>query len=142
MLASTIEKQVAGMNRPENQQRLLRNDLPSDQANGADTVAVGDSPVERQALLLHAIDSADKSIKVSAFVLNEDIARLLAEKKERMQAEGKPFEVQVVLDPGVYGYGGTPNEKGFQMLEDAHERPADLLNHIALAERGDRLSPE
>ncbi|MGB2893436.1 MAG: hypothetical protein WBC03_10870 [Albidovulum sp.] len=28
------------------------------------------------------------------------------------------------------------------MLEDAHERPADLLNHIALAERGDRLSPE
>ncbi|MCB2124222.1 MAG: hypothetical protein H6897_13210 [Rhodobacteraceae bacterium] len=32
--------------------------------------------------------------------------------------------------------------RGFQMLEDAHERPADLLNHIALAERGDRLSPE
>lgn len=118
VLASTIEKQVAGMNRPENQQRLLRNDLPAEQANGVDTVAVGDSPVERQALLLHAIDSAEKSIKVSAFVLNEDLARLLAEKKERMEAEGKPFEVQVVLDPGVYGYGGTPNEKGFQMLED------------------------
>jgi hypothetical protein len=28
----------------------------------------------------------------------------------------------VVLDPGIYGYGGTPNEKGYRYLED-HDIP-------------------
>lgn len=118
LLADTLENTVEEINAPTNQGRLLREDLPSDAARGQDVVAVGDSPAERQALLLHAIDSADRSIKVSAFVMNEDIARLLADKQDRMQAEGKPFDVQVVLDPGIYGYGGTPNEAGYTMLED------------------------
>ncbi|MEW6280722.1 MAG: phospholipase D family protein, partial [Candidatus Eremiobacterota bacterium] len=117
-LADGLEGAVERMNGKANMQRLSRSEPPSDRQVGSDTVAVGDTSAERQALVLHAIDSADRFIKVSAFVMNEDMARLLAEKKERMEAQGKPFEVQVVLDPSLYGYGGTPNEKSFRLLED------------------------
>lgn len=118
LLADGLEQAVGRMNAPGNMQKLQTSRLPSEAATGADTVAVGDTAAERQALILHSIDSADKFVKVSAFVLNADMARLLADKRDRMQAEGKPFEVQVVLDPGMYQYGGTPNEKSFKMLED------------------------
>ncbi len=118
LLADGLEGAVQRMNSPQNMQRLKRSQPPSDAKAGENTVAVGDTSPERQALVLHAVESADKFIKVSAFVLNEDLARLLADKKDAMAKEGKPFDVQVVLDPGVYQYGGTPNEKGFQMLED------------------------
>ena len=43
------------------------------------------------------------------------MARALVEKKNKM---GEDFQVRVVLDPGIYGYGGTPNEKGYRYLED------------------------
>lgn len=118
LLADGLEGAVGRMNSPQNREKLSRSQLPSDQAVGQNTVAVGDTSAERQALVLNAVESADKFIKVSAFVLNEDLARLLADKRDKMAAEGKPFDVQVVLDPGVYQYGGTPNEKGFKMLED------------------------
>lgn len=118
LLASDLESTIKGLNSPKNQERLLRHDVPSAEVAGRDTVSVGDTPAERQALMLHAIDTAESHIKMSTFVLTEDIARLLAEKKERMEAAGKPFKVEVVMDPGVYGYGGTPNERGYKMLED------------------------
>lgn len=75
---------------------------------GTDTVAVGDTSAERTAMMLHTIDTAEKRIDVSAFVVSEEVARALVEKKKKMGAD---FQVRVVLDPGIYGYGGTPNEK-------------------------------
>lgn len=84
-----------------------------------DKVAFGDTPAEREAMLLETINSADRYIKVSSFVMNKGVADLLIQKKKDMDAAGKPFEVQVIMDPGLYGYGGTPNEEGFKELEDA-----------------------
>ncbi len=118
LLADGVEAAVNRMNSSANQETLQAIRPPSAQEVGNETMAVGDTAVERQAMVLHAIDSAEKYIKVSAFVLNEDLARLLVEKKEAMEAQGKPFEVQVVMDPGVYPYGGSPNEAAHRLLED------------------------
>ncbi|HXE72910.1 MAG TPA: phospholipase D-like domain-containing protein [Candidatus Nitrosotenuis sp.] len=118
LLADGLEQAVERINRPENQERLARSLPPDASPVGSDTVAVGDTSPERQALVLHAIESARRYVKVSAFVLTEDLARLLVEKKQQMEAQGRPFEVQVVLDPGLYPHGGSPNEKGYRYLED------------------------
>ncbi len=118
LLADGVEAAVNRMNSRSNQETMQAIRPPDARAVGNETLAVGDTSVERQAMLLHAIDSAEKYIKVSAFVLNEDLARLLVEKKEAMEAQGKPFEVQVVMDPGIYPYGGSPNEAAHRLLED------------------------
>ena len=118
LLADGLGAAVERMNGSRNQEGLQAIQAPRGEKVGTETLAIGDSSVERQALVLHAIDSAERSIKVSAFVLNEDLARLLVEKRDRMQAQGRPFDVQVVLDPGVYPFGGSPNEKAHRFLED------------------------
>ncbi len=114
-LADSLEAAVERMNTKERKEKLVAGELPSDKKVGSDTVAVGDTPAERTAMLLHTIDSAEKRIDVSAFVVSEEVARALVDKKKRM---GDDFQVRVVLDPGMYGYGGTPNEKGYRYLED------------------------
>lgn len=114
-LASGLETAVERMNKPERKEKMAPGELPSDKKVGTDTVSVGDTSAERTAMMLHTIDSAEKQIDVSAFVVSEEVARALVEKKNRM---GDDFQVRVVLDPGLYGYGGTPNEKGYRFLED------------------------
>ena len=31
---------------------------------------------------------------------------------DEMRKEGKELDIKVVVDPGMYGYGGTPSEQG------------------------------
>lgn len=114
-LADGLEAAVGRMNTKERMDKLKAGELPSDKVVGTDTVAVGDTSAERTAMMLHTIDTAEKRIDVSAFVVSEEVARALVEKKKKM---GSDFQVRVVLDPGIYGYGGTPNEKGYRYLED------------------------
>ncbi len=117
-LADGLEAAVGRMNGKANLDRLQASELPSDRVVGTDTVAVGDTGPERTAMVLHAIDSAKERVDIEAFVVSEEVARALVDKRDRMAAEGKPFDARVVLDPGMYGYGGTPNEKGYRYLED------------------------
>jgi len=123
LLAESVELTVGKITDRENVKRLddtvpPEGKLPEGK-EGSDVLAVGSSSVERQALVLEAIDSAEKFIKVSAFVLNDDLAKLLIEKKREKEGKGEEFEVQVIMDPGMYGYGGTPNEPAYKRLEDA-----------------------
>lgn len=122
-LATQIESSVERMKNRENVEKFDDVTPPggdlSKGAEGRDVLAVGNSSVERQALVLDAISSADKFIKVSAFVLNDDMAKLLIDKKQQKEAKGEDFQVQVIMDPGLYGYGGTPNEAAYKRLEDA-----------------------
>jgi phosphatidylserine/phosphatidylglycerophosphate/cardiolipin synthase-like enzyme len=123
LLAEAVELSVGKTADRKNVARL-NDTVPPDGklpegATGKDILAVGSSSVERQALVLEAISSADKFIKVSAFVLNDDLAKLLIEKKREKEGQGEEFQVQVVMDPGMYGYGGTPNEPAYKRLEDA-----------------------
>lgn len=83
-----------------------------------DTLAIADNKVERQAAVLQAIDGAERFVKVSAFVVTKDVAAALIDKRDQMAAQGKPFDVQVAVDPGLYGFGGTPNTAAYKMLED------------------------
>lgn len=117
-LADGLEAAVGRMNGKANLDRLQASELPSDRVVGTDTVAVGDTGPERTAMVLHAIDSAKERIDIEAFVVSEEVARAIVDKRDRLAAEGKPFEARVVLDPGMYGYGGTPNEVGYRYLED------------------------
>lgn len=92
---------------------------PSEGTKGNDTMIIAGTPAERQALVLHAIDTAEKFIKISSFVLTEPLARVLIQKYNEMKKQGKEFTVQVTLDPGLYEYGGSPNEAGFAPLENS-----------------------
>lgn len=83
-----------------------------------DTLAIADNKIERQAAVLQAIDGAERFVKVSAFVVTKDVAAALIDKRDQMAAQGKPFDVQVAVDPGLYGFGGTPNTAAYKMLED------------------------
>ncbi len=85
----------------------------------SEVVAVAGTGEERQGVLLNAINSAEKYIKVSCFVMTKDIADVLVEKKKAMEEQGKPFDIEVVMDPGIYAFGATPNEEGYKTLEDA-----------------------
>jgi phosphatidylserine/phosphatidylglycerophosphate/cardiolipin synthase-like enzyme len=123
LLASQMESTVDLINGDRNKEKLAditpsEGSLPAGM-KGNDVLAIGNSSVERQALVLDAINSADRFIKVSAFVLNDDMAKLLIEKKREKEGKGESFQVQVIMDPGVYGYGGTPNEAAYKRLEDA-----------------------
>lgn len=122
-LASQVEATVDRVNGDKNIEALRDINLPEGKTpggvEGRDVLAVGSSSVERQALVLDAIASADKHIKISAFVLNDEISKLLVEKKREKEAKGENFQVQVIMDPGLYGYGGTPNEPAYKRLEDA-----------------------
>jgi phosphatidylserine/phosphatidylglycerophosphate/cardiolipin synthase-like enzyme len=123
LLASQVEGMVDMARGGKNREHLADVTPPEGKlpegTEGKDVLAIGSSSIERQALVLDAISSADKFIKVSAFVLNDDMAKLLIEKKREKEARGETFQVQVIMDPGVYGYGGTPNEAAYKRLEDA-----------------------
>jgi phosphatidylserine/phosphatidylglycerophosphate/cardiolipin synthase-like enzyme len=122
-LADVVESTVAMTGGDRNVEALGRVDPPEGKlkegAKGSDVLSVGNSSVERQALVLDAIGSAERFIKISAFVLNDDMAKLLIEKKKEKEGKGESFDIQVVMDPGMYGYGGSPNEPAYKRLEDA-----------------------
>jgi phosphatidylserine/phosphatidylglycerophosphate/cardiolipin synthase-like enzyme len=104
---------------PNNVKSLGDISLPSSEVRGATGVAIGDAPIERETLMLHAIQSAEEFIYVPTFVITEPVARALAARKAELKAAGRKIDIRVVPDPGLYGYGGTPNERGVMALEDA-----------------------
>lgn len=119
VLAGLVDETLALCNSPENLERLNDVEPPAGEACGPDQFAIGSETVERQAIILHAIESAERFIYIPTFVMTEGIARALAAKKRQMEAEGKSIDIRVIIDSGLYGYGSTPNERGFFALEDA-----------------------
>jgi phosphatidylserine/phosphatidylglycerophosphate/cardiolipin synthase-like enzyme len=115
LVARAIQKTTEG----ENVRRLTDVSLPSGEVQGATRVAVGSEPAEREALMLHAISRAEEYIYVPTFVVTRAVARALAARREQLRAQGKELDIRVVADPGIYPYGGTPNEDGVIELEDA-----------------------
>lgn len=117
-------KETFDSNNSSKNVKNLKNAVPPEgkvtgKNSSSEVIAVAGTGEERQGVLLNAINSAEKYIKVSCFVMTKDIADVLVEKKNSMEQQGKPFDIEVVMDPGIYGYGGTPNEEGYKTLEDA-----------------------
>lgn len=104
---------------PKNIEKLLVSRPASGEPVGNVTAALGTTSEQREALILEAISSAEKFIYVPTFVLTKAIARALVARRDELKSQGKDLDVKVVVDAGVYGYGGTPNEDGYVTLEDA-----------------------
>lgn len=119
MLAQLGEKVFEATLNPENQKRLQDISLPSGEVKGKAEIGIASLPTEREALLLHAISTAEEFIYVPTFVITRAVARAMAARRDELKAEGKKLDIRVVADAGVYPFGGTPNEHGVLALEDA-----------------------
>lgn len=117
-MAAAVKKAVKLTLQPANKARLEQVTLPSGEVAGTVRVGVGDLPAEREALLLHAIASAEKFVYIPTFVITKAIAAAVAARRDELAKEGKDLDVRVIADPGIYPHGGTPNEFGVLELED------------------------
>jgi phosphatidylserine/phosphatidylglycerophosphate/cardiolipin synthase-like enzyme len=104
---------------PTNLARCKDIGLPDGRPVGATRVSIADQPVERQAIMLSAIQNADKFIYIPAFVMTRSVAAMLVAKRDEMKAQGKDIDIRVIADPGIYPDGGTPNQAGVEFLENA-----------------------
>ena len=118
LLVDNMERRIGIMNSSHNKKELEDISLAEGKVKGTDTLAIGDLPAERQAIVLNTINSADKFIHIPAFVVTKDVAESLVAKKKEMMAGGKDIDIKVILDPGKYPHGGTPNEVAYKILED------------------------
>jgi phosphatidylserine/phosphatidylglycerophosphate/cardiolipin synthase-like enzyme len=119
LLLSLVERTLKATWEKDNLARLQKLSLPQGEAKGEVTVAVASRPAEREAVILEAIASAEKFIYVPTFVITKAVARALVARRDEVAAQGKHIDVRVVADSGLYGHGGTPNEDGYLVLEDA-----------------------
>ncbi|MEQ8169291.1 MAG: phospholipase D family protein [Candidatus Eremiobacterota bacterium] len=119
LMAERLEEMINRTKSDENMEKLADISPADGTQKGRDTVAIGDLPEERQAILLNTINSAKEFIHMPAFVLTKDLAEALVAKKKEMEASGKKdFDIKVIMDPGLYPHGGTPNEAAYKILEN------------------------
>lgn len=114
-LIKLVQREI---NSPENQKRLDDISLPSDDPKGTTVVSLADTPTERETLMIQTIHEAEKHIYMPAFVITRPVAAALAAKKKEMEEAGKPIDIRILADPGIYPDGGTPNSWGVKYLED------------------------
>jgi len=119
LMAGRLEEMINRTKSDGNMEKLSDISPADGTQKGRDTVAIGDLPEERQAIILNTINSAKEFIHMPAFVLTKDLAEALVAKKKEMEASGKKdFDIKVVMDPGLYPHGGTPNEAAYKILEN------------------------
>ena len=114
-----MERSLSCTRTSKNMRALADINLPKGKTAGTSAVALADLPVEREALMLTAIQEAEKFIYIPAFVMTRGVASMLVAKRDEMKAQGKDIDIRVMVDPGIYPDGGTPNELGVKFLEDA-----------------------
>lgn len=113
-----IERTLDATRKPTNMRRLKDVAIASGEASGNRTVTIADQPSEREALMLTAIQNAERYVYIPAFVMTRGIAAMLVARRAELQAEGRDLDVRVIADSGIYPDGGTPNESGVKYLED------------------------
>lgn len=114
LMKSTVEATQA----PANLKALSDISLPSGKEVGHTTVDIGDQPAEREVLAINAVNQAQEFVYVPGFVVTRAVAAAIVARQEEATAAGKPLDVRVIADPGVYPFGGTPNSYGVNFLED------------------------
>ena len=91
---------------------------PSGKEVGKTTVDIADLPEEREVLTINAINEAEEFIYVPGFVVTRAVSGAIVARKKEAEAEGKPLDIKIIADPGVYPFGGTPNSYGVNFLEE------------------------
>ncbi len=101
-----------------NVKKLKDIEPPSGKEVGATAVSLADQPTEREALLIDAVHNAEQFVYIPAFVMTRPVASALVARRQELKEQGKDLDIKVLVDPGVYPDGGTPNEYGIKFLED------------------------
>ncbi len=109
---------MEAVNSPANQKKLADITPPKGDPVGKTVVAIADVPTEREAMMIHCIQQAEKFVYIPGFVVTRGVAAAIAARKEELEAQGKTLDVRVIADPGVYPRGDTPNSWGVKFLED------------------------
>ena len=117
-LLGVINKAVDATQSKKNIKALADIDLPSDKTVGKTRIDIGDLPAEREVLALNAIHKAEKFIYLPGFVVTRAIAGAIVAKQKEATANGKPLDIRIIADSGIYPDGGTPNSWGVDFLED------------------------
>lgn len=119
LLARQLKEVVERVQSEDNVERAGDITLPEGKQAGKSSLAIGNAPTERMAVMLSTIATAEEFIYVPSFVMTRVVARAIVARYEELKAQGKTLDVRAVLDPGIYPDGGTPNEAGYLALEDA-----------------------
>ncbi len=119
MLSRQLKEVVERVQSEDNIERCKDISLPEGKQVGKSSLAIGNDPTERMAVLLNTIATAEEFIYVPSFVMTRVVARAIVARYEELKAQGKTLDIKCVLDPGIYPDGGTPNEAGYLALEDA-----------------------
>lgn len=114
LLTQTLEATQS----PKNLKALADIDLPAAEKVGQTRVDIADVPAEREVLVLNAVHEAEEFVYLPGFVVTRAVAAAIVAKKKEMEEAGRPFDVKVVADSGIYPDGGSPNSWGVNFLED------------------------
>ena len=117
-LVGLLNKAVSATQTEKNKKALGDISLPSGEKVGKTKVDIADQPSEREVLTINAIHEAEEFIYVPGFVVTRAVAGAIVAKRDQAEAEGKPLDIRVIADSGVYPDGGTPNSWGVNFLED------------------------
>jgi phosphatidylserine/phosphatidylglycerophosphate/cardiolipin synthase-like enzyme len=123
LLKGQVQRAIDLTSTPENMARLDDMTPASTRKVGKTRVDIADLPIEREALVLSAINEAEEFAYLPGFVITRAVAAALVAKRDQMQEDGKDFDVRVVADSGLYPHGGTPNSYGVKYLEDNGIQP-------------------
>ena len=123
LLTGLVQRAIDVTTAPENLDRLDDMTTASGAKAGSTRVDVADVPVEREALVLSAINKADEFVYMPSFVITRAVAAALVERRDQLQEQGKELDIRVVADSGLYPHGGTPNSYGVKYLEDHGIQP-------------------
>lgn len=117
-LIGLMESTVKATQSEKNIKALGDISLPSGRKVGKTKVDIADLPTEREVLTINAIHEAEEFIYVPGFVVTRAVAGAIVAKQAAAVEAGKPLDIRVVADSGVYPDGGTPNTWGVDFLED------------------------
>lgn len=122
LLAEQLREMGQFLGAAQNQNKMLDIEK-APESSGKERVILASKPIERQALVLFGIESAEQFIKIPAFVLTKGIVNALIAKKEEKEKQGKDFSIEIILDPGLYNETGehpfNPNEPTFLFLQES-----------------------
>lgn len=117
-LVSVLEAGIAATQEKSNVKSAQDLTLPSDKAAGKTEIDVADLAPEREALMLQAVAEAEEFIYIPGFVMTRAVAAAIVARRDELAAQGKEIDVKIMVDPGIYPDGSTPNKWGVGFLED------------------------
>lgn len=118
LLKGLMESGVDATHTSKNLRALGDVGLPSGEKVGKTVVDIADQPAEREVLTLNAIQQAEEFIYMPGFVVTRAVAAAIVAKQKEATEAGKPLDIKVIADSGIYPFGGTPNSFGVDYLED------------------------